>query len=165
MSRKRNHRMQHRPALPTMFAQVMADQRTATPEQAVVMAARMGVAVEAITRGHADSADWGTVVDVVNMVEALIALGLMDGQAEVLRLMGVLAVVLERRAGQGTHALYASELADVRSLSGVWAEAVQALPLGALRRAEQMVLARQARMLAQLRRSRVAGAHGRVVVA
>ena len=129
------------------------------------MAQRMGSAVEAITRGQATAVDWGTVVDVVNMVEALVALGLLDGQAEVLRLMGVLAVVLERRAGQGTQALYATELADLRDLSAVWAEAVRAVPLGALRRAEQMVVARAQRMLAQMKRSRVAGRPlGRVVM-
>ena len=170
MSRKCNHKMAAkragRAAVPDMHARVMAGQRLATLDEAVVMAQRMGSAVEQITRGQASPVDWGTVVDVVNLVEALVAMGLLDGQPEVMRLMGVLAVVLERRAGQGTQALYASELADLRGLSAVWADTVQAVPLDALRRAEQLVIAREQRILKQLQRGRVAGAAGgRVVVA
>lgn len=164
MSRKRNHRMQARQALPDAHARVMAGQRVATLDEAVVMAQRMGSAVELITQGRAEPTDWGTVVDVLNLVEALVAMGVLDGQDEVMRLMGVITVVLERRAGQGTQALYAGELADLRSLSAVWAEAAQAVPLDALRRAEQMVVARQQRILATLQRRRVAGLLGGSVV-
>lgn len=160
MSRKRSHKMAaraYRQAVPDAHARVMAGQRVATLDEALIMAQRMGSAVELITQGRAEPADWGTVVDVLNLVEALVTLDVLAGQAEVMRLMGVMTVVLERRAGQGTQALYASELADLRGLSAVWAEAVQAVPLDALRRAEQMVVARQQRILATLKRRRVAG--------
>lgn len=167
MSRKRNHKMAaraHRQAVPAMHAQVMAGLRLATVDEALQMAQQATAAVEAVALGQAQPTDWGALVDVLGMLDALARLGELQGRDEVLRLMEVMTTVLQRRAERGTGTLYAHELADLRALAVAWADVAAGVPLGKLRQAEQMVLVRNEQILRQLRRP---GAQqpGRVVLA
>ena len=100
MSRKRNHKMQRRgpAAVPTMYAQVMAGLRLATLDEALQMAQQAHAAVQAVAAGQARPRDWGTLVDVAGMLDALAGLCQLHGRDEVLRLMTVLTAVLLRHA-------------------------------------------------------------------
>jgi hypothetical protein len=135
-----------------------------TLDQALLLAERCRLAVDAIARGDVSATEWGTLVDVLGLLEALVELGALDGRSEILRLMEVMTACLRRRSERGTGALYAHELADLRALAATWADVVVEIDLRLLAQAEVMVIERNLRILARLGKGRVQGGAGQVAV-
>jgi hypothetical protein len=135
-----------------------------TLDQALLLAERCRLAVDAVARGDVSADEWGTLVDVLGLLEALVELGALDGRDEILRLMTVMTECLRRRNERGTGALYAHELADLRALAATWADVVVEVDLRLLAQAEVMVVERNRRILARLGKSRVQGGAGQVAV-
>ena len=131
-----------------------------TLDQALLLAERCHAAVEAIACGAHDAHEWGTLVDVLGLLEALVELGALDGRDEVLRLMTVMTECLKRRNERGTRALYAHELADMRALAATWADVVAEVDLRLMAEAEAMVVERNRRILARLGKRRTQGGAG-----
>lgn len=158
MSRKRNHAYANRrgqSTVPAAFAVVMANLGTPTTTEALQMVSLLERAVEGIATGDPDPWHWGTVTDLLAILEALVRLRVLQGRDEVLRLMQVCTVVLQRIKATGSPALYAAELADLRSLVPVWADIAATQPKATLARAESMVLARNQAIVRQLRKQGV----------
>ena len=131
-----------------------------TLDQALLLAERCRLAVEAVARGAVSAHEWGTLVDVLGLLEALVELGALDGRDEVLRLMTVMTECLRRRNERGTRSLYAHELADLRALAATWADVVAEVDLRLMAEAEAMVVERNRRILARLGKRRTQGGAG-----
>jgi hypothetical protein len=148
MSARKRYRPKHRPSTNTLFIAIQGQRFLSKADQAAA-ALRVHMAVDAVSQGKADKADWLEIFDAVNLIEQWNKVPkIMRGAGEFVdSIQNVVVGIMDRQKATGAKALHANELQALRDLSALWAEVLSGVTHADYFKAQEKVALRVQQVL------------------